>query len=176
MATTTVDQEERRSWWVVLVEGLALLILGFLLLIRTEKTLELLMLLLGLFWLVSGVVALIRLLQSRAQWGLKLATGILGILAGLLVLQLPLGAAVIIPATLAVILGIVGMAVGVILIVEAIQGKGWGLAILGVASIILGFLLVFNPVAGAVAVTFAAGILAIVGGLAAIIVGFRMRS
>lgn len=177
MAASRIEaMKQAAPWWVLLLEGIAALALGILLILQPQMTTTLLVLVLGLYWLVSGILSIVRIFRDRSRWGLKLAAGILGIIAGLLALQFPLGVAIILQATVVVILGIIGLVVGLISIIEAFQGGGWGLGILGVISIILGFLLIFNPLQGAVSLPVVLGIIGIIGGVAVIIIAFRARS
>jgi uncharacterized membrane protein HdeD (DUF308 family) len=177
MATSKIEAVQQATpWWVLLLEGIGALIIGILLLLQPEMTTTLLVLLLGLYWLFSGILSIVRIFQDRSMWGLKLAAGILGIIAGLLVLQFPLGATIILQATVVVILGIIGLVVGLISIIEAFQGGGWGLGILGVVSIIFGFLLIFNPLQGAITLPLVLGVIGIIGGVAIVIIAFRARS
>jgi uncharacterized membrane protein HdeD (DUF308 family) len=64
---------------------------------------------------------------------------------------------------------------GVIALVQAFQGSGWGAGILGVLGILFGLVLIFNPFAAAVGLVWAAGIFGLVGGIALIIAAFRFR-
>jgi uncharacterized membrane protein HdeD (DUF308 family) len=162
-------------WWLVLLEGIAALILGFLLLTDTAATTVVVVQFIGAYWLVDGAFRLVSMFIDHRGWGWKLAGGILGILAGLVVLQHPLSAAVIVPGTAAVIVGILGIIMGVIALVQAFQGSGWGAGILGVLGILFGLVLIFNPFAAAVGLVWAAGIFGLVGGIALIIAAFRFR-
>jgi uncharacterized membrane protein HdeD (DUF308 family) len=56
-----------------------------------------------------------------------------------------------------------------------VKGAGWGAIVLGIANIIIGFLLTLNPLSGAIVLPFVFGIFAIAGGIAAIVAAFRMR-
>lgn len=59
--------------------------------------------------------------------------------------------------------------------VQGFSGAGWGTGILGILSIIFGLVLIANPLVAAVGlVLLLAGGLAIVGGIAAIVVSFRL--
>ena len=98
-----------------------------------------------------------------------------GIIAGLLVIQHPLWSTALIPTTLVIILGVMGLIFGTVGIIAAFQGGGWGAGILGVLSIIIGIALLGSPVMGAVALPYVIGICALVGGIAAIVQAFRMK-
>jgi uncharacterized membrane protein HdeD (DUF308 family) len=164
-------------WWIPLLQGIAALIIGILLLTNPAATLVTLVIFLGVYWFISGIFDLVSLFIDRTHWGWKLFSGILGILAGIVIVQHPLWAAVLVPATLVWILGIFGIIIGAIELFRAFQGGGWGVGILGVISIILGLILMGgNPIVATITLVYIAAIWAIIGGIAAIIFAFRLRS
>jgi uncharacterized membrane protein HdeD (DUF308 family) len=73
------------------------------------------------------------------------------------------------------VLGIQGIIIGVIGLIQAFQGGGWGAGILGALSILFGLVLMANPLIGAATLPFILGIVGLVGGVIAIIQAFRMK-
>jgi uncharacterized membrane protein HdeD (DUF308 family) len=176
MATTTASASPSPiPWWLVLIQGIAALVIGFFLLTSPAMTTAVLVTFLGLYWFISGIFGIVNIFIDKTAWGWKLFSGILGIIAGVVILQHPLWSTVLVPATLVLLLGIQGIIIGVINLVQAFQGGGWGIGILGVLSILLGFFLAFNPLAGALALPLVLGIFGVIGGIAAIIMAFRLR-
>jgi uncharacterized membrane protein HdeD (DUF308 family) len=164
-------------WWLPLLQGIAALIVGILLLTNPAATLVTLVIFLGVYWFIGGIFEIVSLFLDRTHWGWKLVSGILGILAGIVIVQNPLWSAILVPATLVWILGIFGIIIGAIELFRAVQGAGWGVGILGVISIILGLILLGgNPLVATIVLVYVAAIWAIIGGLAAIIYAFRLRS
>jgi len=163
-------------WWLVLLEGIAAAIIGLFLLTAPGATLFVLIQVLGIFWLVGGIFRIISIFIDSSSWGWKLIGGILGILAGILVLQHPLWSTVLVPAVYVVILGIQGIVVGGVSLVMAFQGEGWGVGILGVLSIIFSLILLFNVWIGVAVLPYMLGAFGIVGGIFAIVLAFRIRS
>lgn len=159
--------------WLVLLLGIIAILFGVLFFIYPIPTLTLLVIFLGFYWLFYGIVALISLFTDRTGWGWKLLVGILGILAGILVLAYPLYSAILIPTVFAIIIGVEGLIIGAVLLVQGFSGGGWGIGILGILSIIFGLILIANPLVSAVALILLLAGLAIIGGIAAIIVAFR---
>jgi uncharacterized membrane protein HdeD (DUF308 family) len=164
-------------WWVPLLEGIAAVIIGILLFTDTEQTVFTLVLFLGFWWFIGGVIDLISLFVDRTHWGWKLFSGILGILAGLIIIRHPMWAAVLVPATLVWVVGIFGLIMGIVALIRAFQGAGWGVGILGIIGVIFGLILLSSGV-GVAAVTaiYVGAIWAIIGGILAIIFAFRLRS
>lgn len=97
------------SRWLVLLLGVIAVIFGVLFFIYPPiLTLEILVMFLGLYWLFNGIVAFIGLFTDKTGRGWKLLVGILGVLAGVLVLAYPLYSAILIPTVFAVIIGVEG--------------------------------------------------------------------
>jgi uncharacterized membrane protein HdeD (DUF308 family) len=180
MTATTADYAIETPissmWWVALLEGIAALIVGILLITDPTSTVVTLTIFLGVWWLIGGIFDLVKMFIDHANWGWRLASGILGIVAGLVIIRHPLWAAILLPTTVVWALGILGIAIGIINIIRVFQGGGWSSAIMGVLSLILGLLLLGSNVlaiAGLI-VGIAAGC-AIIGGIFAIVMAFRLR-
>jgi uncharacterized membrane protein HdeD (DUF308 family) len=180
MATAEVAQTTdvpSSRWWIFLLEGIAAIIIGILLFTDTEQTVYTLVLFLGFWWFIGGLIDLIMLFVDHTHWGWKLFSGILGIIAGLIIIRHPMWAALLVPATLGWLIAIFGLVIGVIGLVRAFQGGGWGVGLLGVISIVLGLLLLSADVGVTTAtVIYAAAIWAIIGGIAALVHAFQLRS
>ena len=176
MTTTTQQIEESGApWWLILIEGIALIILGLLFMTNTAATTLIFIQVLGIYWLIKGILSIVAIFIDSSQWGWKLLIGIVGILAGIVILQHPLWSPLVVGSALVIILGIQGLIIGVVEIIQAFQGAGWGSAILGILSVIIGIWLLANIGAATLALPWAVGILAIVGGIVAIVAAFRVR-
>jgi uncharacterized membrane protein HdeD (DUF308 family) len=176
MTSGTMTQESPAlPWWVVLIQGIAAVILGALLLISPASTTIILIQFLGIYWLIGGIMDIVRIFMDSTAWGWKLFTGIIGILAGLAIIQYPLWATLLVPTTLVWVFGFFGLVIGVIGIIQAFQGAGLGAGLLGALSILFGLLLLSNAFTAALTTPFIFGILGLVGGLALIIMAFRMK-
>ena len=97
-------------------------------------------------------------------------------LAGVAVLRHPLLAAIMIPTVLVIVLGVQGLVMGILEIIEGFKGGGAGSFILGVINILVGLLLLARPLAAALAVPLVFGILLLVQGIGLIVFAFRVRS
>lgn len=152
----------------LLLGGIASIIFGILLLSWPGATLSVIMLLVGLWWLIQGIAMIFAIFLDRSGWIWKLLGGIIGIIAGIIVLQHPVQATLIVPATLALILGILGLSMGIIAVIAAFAGDGWGTGILGIVSILIGLLFIFNAAVGGVVLVWATGFLMIISGISGI--------
>jgi uncharacterized membrane protein HdeD (DUF308 family) len=164
-------------WWVFLLEGIAAILVGFLLLTEPATTLVAITIFLGFYWLFVGVLELVRMFVDRSvPWIWSLLIGILGIVAGVLVLNHPLFAAIVLPATLVLYLGVLGVIIGILGIIGGFAGGGIGSFIFGVLNLLIGILLLSSPAAATLAVPFVFGILLLIEGVALIIWAFRVRA
>ena len=162
-------------WWLVLLEGVSLIILGILLLLKPGMTTIVFIQFLGIYWLVGGLFRIISIFLDSSMWGWKLLGGILGILAGIIVLRHPVWSPFVVGATLVIIMGIQGIIYGGIGIFQAFKGAGWGVGILGAISILFGIYLLANIGAATLVLPWVVGVLGIVGGIAAIVMAFRIK-
>ncbi|HSM24532.1 MAG TPA: DUF308 domain-containing protein [Anaerolineaceae bacterium] len=168
-ATQEKSQQHDLAWWVVLIQGILSILIGVLLLASPGMTVLVLVQFLGIYWLVGGVLTLVSIFVDRRLWGWKLFAGVIGVWAGLSVIQHPLWSAVFLPTVLILLLGIQGIFYGIGYILEAINGLGWGTAILGALSIIMGVILVSAPLFAAVWLVIVLGVASLVGGIASVV-------
>ncbi len=174
-AETAMAPEKQIPWWLVLIEGIFAIIIGILLLSKPGMTTAILVQVLGIYWFIAGILNIVGIFIDHTAWGWKLIIGILGIIAGIIIIQHPLWSTVLVTTTLIIVLGIEGIIIGAVNIVRAFRGAGWGVGILGALSIIFGIILLANSLLAATTLPVVLGIFAIVGGILAIIMAFRMR-
>ncbi len=164
-------------WWLFLLQGFAGIILGLMLVTEPGATVLALTTFLGFYWLVLGMLGLVQVFVDRSTpWFWSLLSGIVGILAGMLVLRHPLLAAITVPTLIVLILGVQGLAMGVLQIIAAFSGGGVGPFILGAINVLVGILLISSPVAAALAVPLVFGVLLLVQGVGLMILAFRLRA
>lgn len=161
-------------WWLILLEGFFAALFGFLLLIAPGATLAFLVQVLGFYFLIGGIFRIVSLFIDRTLWGWKLAAGIIGIFAGIVVLQHPLWSTLLVPTYLVYIVGFLAIFQGIASLIQAFQGQGWGIGILGILSIIFGIILVLNPLIGVAVLPFVLGVVMLGGGIIAIVAAARM--
>lgn len=173
---TAAKQTPTVPWWLVLLEGIALLILGALLLTSPAMTTAVLVQFLGIYWLVRGIFLFVSLFVDQRQWGWKLFSGIIGMIAGLAILNHPLIATLVVPLSVVLLLGILGIVMGIISLYQAFKGAGWGVGVLGGLSILFGLYLLANKLVSTLAFPWVLGIFALIGGVVAIWNSFKVRS
>jgi uncharacterized membrane protein HdeD (DUF308 family) len=184
MTTTTAmqTQPQQRPWWLTLISGILATIIGAILLWSPAKTkvdtYMLLVTFLGIWWMVQGIFDIIAIFIDHSMWGWKLFIGIVSIIAGSYILSYPIASAVALPKIFVLVLGIWGLMYGIILLIMAFQGGGWGAGILGVLGIIFGIALMANyyVVGMGLSMLWTAAVFAFFGGIVMIVQAFRQRS
>jgi uncharacterized membrane protein HdeD (DUF308 family) len=176
MATAGLLSDQSYIWWIFLLEGIAAIIFGILLLTAPAATLVALSVFLGLYLLFIGVLELVRVFVDRTvPWYWSLLIGVAGIVAGIVVLNHPLVTALAIPTAVVIYLGVLAIIMGVIGIVAGLSGGGFGSFLLGLVSLVIGILLLGSPLTSALAVPFVFGIILLIEGVLLIIWAFRVR-
>ena len=150
------------------IEGIALLIVGVLLLTSPIETTLRLTRILGLFWFVGGIFEIVSIFIDRSAWGWKLIGGIIGLWAGYYLVMTPVAGALILGFTIIVLLGIQALLMGIVHLVQALRGAGWGIGLLGIINLIFGVILLSNTLIGIASLPLIIGIFAIIGGIGTI--------
>jgi uncharacterized membrane protein HdeD (DUF308 family) len=174
-------ETKQRPWWLTLMLGIAAFVVGAILLWAPAKTKAdtymLLVALLGIYWLISGIGDIISMFVDHTAWGWKLFMGIVSIIAGGYILMYPVAAGVALPRIFVLILGIWALMEGIILLIMAFRGGGWGAGIMGVVAIIFGIILMgeYGRIGSGLAMIWAAAVWGLIGGVALIVQAFRQR-
>jgi len=163
-------------WWAVLLEGIIAIVIGLFLLYEPVVTTILLIQILAIFWLAGGIVSVIGALIFPENRLWKLLSGILSIIAGVLILMYPIFSPFIVLTFLIIFIGAWAIVNGAVKLAWALKGGGWGMGILGVLTIILGLLLLTNSLVGALFLPWMFGFFLIIGGIGAVIWGIKMRT
>jgi uncharacterized membrane protein HdeD (DUF308 family) len=174
---TTMETKDANGalWWMVLIEGVMVILLGIMLVSAPGMSTALLVQVLGIYLLIKGVLSIANLFVDNSRWGWKLLVGIVGIVLGVLVIQHPLWATLLATTTTLLLIGVGAIVMGVINLIEAFRGAGWGTGILGVVIMIVGIVVLSSTLLSPTLVPYILGLFLIVGGIMAIINAFRQR-
>ena len=84
MTMTTLQRTPHPSiWWLILLQGVAGILLGLMLITAPGTTMVALVTFLGFYWLITGVLSLVQMFVDPViPWFWSLLSGILGIAAG----------------------------------------------------------------------------------------------
>ena len=176
----TVVHTLKLNWWLLALRGLVAVLFGVLAFMWPGATLITLVWLFGAFALVNGILSLVLAAKTPKGYpkvGSLILGGLLGILAGLLAFVMPgitaLGLLILIAAW-AIATGVMELMAAVRL--RKIITNEWLLVLAGIASVVFGVLLLFQPAAGALALIWLIGAWALVFGILLMILAFRMRN
>ena len=179
--SATSVQTKPRPWWLTLIMGITAFLVGAILLWAPAKnkvdTYTLLVAMLGIYWLISGIVGIISMFVDHTAWGWKLFMGIVSIIAGGYILMYPIAAAVALPRIFVLILGLWALMQGFILLVMAFKGGGWGAGILGIVEIVFGIILMgeYGSLGSGAVMIWVAAVWGLIGGILMVIQAFRQR-
>jgi uncharacterized membrane protein HdeD (DUF308 family) len=173
---TSVAHLLARTWWLVLLRGLAAILFGALALTWPHLTLVSLVILYAAYTLSDGVFALAEALRGGGvipRWWLALV-GVGNLAAGVAALTWPRLTAVL----LIILIGASAVARGLFEIIGAIHMRKvidneWMLVASGTISVLFGVGVMLAPRAGAVALAWVIGLWAMALGL--LIVGLALR-
>jgi uncharacterized membrane protein HdeD (DUF308 family) len=168
-----------RSWWVIALRGVAGILFGLATFFWPEISLTALVLIFGAYALVDGVLALATAIRRRGKdrWWLFLLEGLAGIAAGALTFLWPDITAIAllyVIAAWALVTG--GFEIAAAIRLRKVIRREWLLALIGLASVALGILLILFPGPGALALVLWIGAYALVTGVLLVALGLRLRS
>lgn len=122
-AQTKSSDVPRVPWWLVLIEGIAAILLGLLLFSSPLATTAFLVQFLGIYWFALGLFNIISIFIDRSMWGWKLLSGIVAIIAGVVIFQHPLWSTLIVPTVLVFIVAFSGLFLGLVGLIQAFRGR-----------------------------------------------------
>ena len=168
--------EQTNIWWLFLLQGIAGIVLGLMLLTAPDVATAALVSFVGSYWLIMGVLALVRVFVDRSvPWLWSLLTGLMGILAGVFVSRHPLLTALTVPTGIVNVLGVQGLIMGAIEIVSGFFGGGLRSFIPGVIYLLAGLFLLSSPIAPILETPLAFSVLFLAQGVVLTILPFRAR-
>lgn len=171
-------------WWIWLLQGILTIILGILLLANPQATLIAFALVLGGWWLITGILDIIAAFTGRhgnRSWFWTLLAGIISAAVGGLLLLQPLAGAAVLPVAYTFLFALGAILSGLLNVIAAfvlrneISGEGW-IIIWGALAIVLGIWMLASLQAASTAMVYVVAIFAIVGGVITMFNAFHLRS
>lgn len=133
------------AWWAALIEAVVAIVLGTLLLFHGQAAPLILIQFLGLYFLIKGLLSLAAIFTNPRGWFLKLMIGILGLFAGILLLDHPFWRGLQSENNLVYLVAGVAFAIGVVTLFQVFVNGGFSAILLGLLSILIGLTLVWTP-------------------------------
>jgi uncharacterized membrane protein HdeD (DUF308 family) len=184
--TTEANKEAAATvWWLFLLEGILAVLLGWMILARPATTIFALIQVMGLYWLIAGIVHIITAIfdKNADSRGWKLFGGVIGLLSGLIVLNNALLAGIVLPVFMVYLISFSFIINGIISIFLGNNKKdknayerSWGSFFMGLFYIVFGLFFLGMPMITSVAtLALTAGMLAIAGGIGLIVASFQIK-
>jgi len=172
--------ELRRFWWIPVLRGVVLLLLGFLMLFRPFDTLTAVVWLVGIFTIVDGVFAIIGAFLDKRDTGVvwPIVGGLLTIGIGIVLLIWPgptVAVVFYLVAFWVILLGVIGIIASIV--AHKKDNDTWFFPLMfGLISLLIGLLLVTNPQTSIRVTMLLVGLFALVAGVVLVVSGFAARS
>jgi len=172
------DPDLKQMWWLLLLLGVGTALIGLALIVWPGRTALVVLTLIGIYMLVVGVVRFIAALFVSAvehRW-LQAFLGILGIVLGLVVIRQSEGAL----ALIVLLTGLFWVIAGLVDLFRGVTDRKLpdrGLRIgLGVASVVVGGLLLLWPAATFTVLAIIVGVQLIIVGVLESVASFQFKS
>jgi uncharacterized membrane protein HdeD (DUF308 family) len=159
--------ERRAAFWITLARSVLAFTLGLALILEPDKSRPMLISFIGMFWLAAGIMSLRWGTSGERAQRMSVVVGIVGIVAGVLVLGRFLLAQVVGEAPMVLLIGVVVVLTGLIHVFEGFRTgsdrqrqRSWISTLLGTFEIVLGLVVLvwrddFGPAFYAVVVIWA---------------------
>jgi uncharacterized membrane protein HdeD (DUF308 family) len=177
---TTVQSVAKTVWWLVLLRGGLMVLFGIIALVSPGIALLTLVWVFGIYAILDGIAAVALGIRARGEpnWVWTLVQGVVSVLAGLVALVWPgvtALALLFLIAFWAVMVG--GGEIGGAFAARRRGSNAWGWTLAaGVLNVVFGVLLLIWPGSGILTLVWLVGIFALAGGIALIVLAFRVRS
>ena len=168
-----------KSWWALVLRGVLAILFGILAFLNPGAAMLTLVLWLGIFLLIDGILALVSAFANwkttEDKWMIVLE-GALTLFLGILIVMAPGAYSVF----LVILLGIWAIFAGAMRIAMAIQvrkeikGEGWIMAG-GALAILFGVLIIAQPDIGIASLIYLIATFAILVGIVFVVIGLKMR-
>ena len=169
----------RRSWWVLLLRGVAAIVFGVLTWMQPAASAAALVLIFGAYVFLDGVLGVFSAIKSRNEsrhWWMVLLWGLTGVVFGVLTVINPAITALV----LTIYIGVWALITGVVEIVAAlrlrkeIEGE-WLLVLGGLISVLFGSFVLAQPGAGMMAMLWVIATYAVIFGVLMVLLAFKVK-
>ncbi|MDQ0372870.1 HdeD family acid-resistance protein [Cellulomonas humilata] len=179
LTTADISSALSRSWWLPVLRGVVLLVLGLLMLVQPLWSVTALVWIFGIFAILDGIVAVVEWFVNRKDPGAGwfLLSGLFSLTIGIVVVVWTPETAQILFYLIAgwvLILGILGIIAAVVLYRARDAGWYWVLTF-GLVNFLFGLLMLTHPQTVVSVVVVLLGIFAFVGGVILIVSGFATK-
>ena len=165
-------RDAARAWWLLLVAGIASAVAGVILVTKPSNSLATLAVIFGIFLLVDGIVELVASFGHPAEGRvIAVIIGLLGLVVGIILIRHPTHAV----TAIGLLIGIWLIAAGALRLLRAVAVPGLLQAVIAVVEIVVGIVIVSDPHIGYATLAILTGIWLILNGLGMIGLGLAVR-
>lgn len=170
----------RSVWWLPVLRGVLMIVLGLLLLVEPLGTLVALVWVFGVFAVVDGAVVLLQALLARGRpgFGWLVAEGLVSIGFGALIMLWPDVTALVLFYLLALWVLVLGVTAVIVAVTQyRARDLAWsGTLVFGLVGFLFGLLLAIKPQGTVDVILTVYGLFAFVAGVVMLVGGFATRS
>ncbi|MGB1928284.1 MAG: HdeD family acid-resistance protein [Mariniblastus sp.] len=171
------------AWFLILLRGIGLVVLGGLFIFKPGIVGIVLVQFLGAYFIVDGLFSTAKAVLGRKYmpgWGCGLIMGLLEIVTGAFVFAHPLAGAVITVKVLAYLVAFMAISFGALGIYTGLQVRKelngeWAMIVGGCLALIVGLILIMDPLGTAKVYVMVLGGLSLLGGVIQIFAAFQIR-
>lgn len=175
-----MDKSLLKNWWVLLVKGIILIVLGIFVFRNPGKAILGLSIFFGVGFLLLGIIHTVSALSLKKEithWGWYLAEGLVDLFFGILFLakpELTASLMVFMVGLWFLFYAMINLIASFYLKEEGIR-NWWVEQIWGILGILFGMLIVFNPFTGLITIIWLLGISFIMAGIFNIGMAFSLK-
>lgn len=170
----------RRAWWMLVLRGVLLLVLGLLLLFAPLETVAALVWVVGLFAIADGLVAIFQGLAGRKQpgWGGWVAQGFISLVFGIVIVVWPQESLTVLFYLFALWLLVLGLVATIGSFWVRRNGGGeWAVLLaFGLVQSLFGVLLLTQPQTSLTFIAVIFGLFTAISGIVLVVAGFTART
>lgn len=185
--TLEVSSFIKSVWWLVLLRGIFAIVLGILAFVWPVATMVAFVWVFAIYAVIDGIAAIVQAISTRRSdptWGWLLAIGIVGVVAGVLVMIFPAAVGALALLALLWIVAIWSIVGGIFGIPAAASIANGGARVMGIVfsaleilfGILLVILLLATPVSALVGLIYVLGAYAVIAGIVLIVIAFQARA
>jgi uncharacterized membrane protein HdeD (DUF308 family) len=169
-----------KNWWTFTLRGIVAILFGIMALAWPGLTLTLLIIMFATYAIIDGVFAIAAAISGAAphgQWWVLVLWGVLGIAAGVVAFFYPGATAIVllyVIAFWAIVRGVMEIVAAIQM--RKVINNEWLLIIAGICSVIFGGILLARPGVGAIALLWFIGLASIIVGILLISLSVRLKS
>lgn len=169
-----------KKWWLLLIKGFILILLSIIIMMNPERTIVTISIFMGISLIITGIVLLFissELRKAMDNWTMRLAEGLLDIVFGFFLLAHPDVGLALVP----ILIGFWVIFYGVLILagsfqfVERMKFRQKAIMLVGIITIILGFIIAYNPNITIVSISILIGVPILIIGLANIFFAVNMK-